>query len=70
MTDKADEGKVKKLKDAGLIITDPLPDPYRQALEEELDDKQVEALAKLYKRLSDDAGKPGAKPLNQCFVPL
>ena len=68
MTDKPDEGKVKKLKE--LIITDPLPDPYRQALEEELDDKQVEALAKLYKRLSDEAGKPGAKPLHECFVPL
>ena len=70
MTDKAYEGKVKKLKDAGLITTDSLPDSYQKALEEDLDDKQVDALIKLYDRLSGDAGKPGAKPLVECFVPL
>jgi hypothetical protein len=62
-----DEGKVKRLKD--LIITDSLPDPYREALEE-LDDKQVDALIKLHEQLGEAARKPGAPPLNQCFVPL
>ena len=70
MTDKADEGKVKRLKDARIITTDSLPDAYREALEQELDDDQVTALINLHDRLVKDAGKAGAKPLNQCFVPL
>jgi hypothetical protein len=68
-------GNVERLRKAGIVTTDALPELYADVLEE-LDEQQVESLILLMARLVDaeerykrEAGAE-AWPLVQCFVPL
>jgi hypothetical protein len=68
-------GNVERLRTAGIVTTDALPDLYAEVLEE-LDEQQVESLILLMARLVEaeeqykrEAGEQ-ARPLVQCFVPL
>jgi hypothetical protein len=73
---KESRGKVERLRAAGIIIVDPLPDVYAEILEADLDDGQVgviisviEKLIAAEKRYGSEA-EAEARPLVQCFVPL
>jgi hypothetical protein len=69
-------GKVERLRAAGIITVDPLPDVYAEILEAELDDEQVGALILLIEKLVEAEKHYGSeedaqvRPLVQCFVPL
>ena len=68
-------GNVERLREAGIVKTDALPDSYAEILEE-LDEQQVESLILLMARLVEAEEQykreAGAQPwpLVQCFVPL
>jgi hypothetical protein len=68
-------GNVERLRTAGIVTTDALPDLYAEILEE-LDEQQVESLILLMARLVEaerryrSGGEAQAWPLVQCFVPL
>jgi hypothetical protein len=67
-------GKVERLRAAGIITVDPLPEVYAEILEAELDDEQVGALILLIEKLVEAErrceSEAEARPLVQCFVPL
>jgi hypothetical protein len=69
-------GKVERLRAAGIIIVDPLPEVYAEILEAELDDGQVGVIISVIERLRRAEEQYGseadviARPLVQCFVPL
>jgi hypothetical protein len=69
-------GKVERLRAAGIIIVDPLPEVYAEILEADLDDEQLEAIIRLIEKLvraekdCESEADEHARPLVQCFVPL
>jgi hypothetical protein len=69
-------GKVERLRAAGIITVDQLPEVYAAILEEDLDDAQVEVIISLITRLLEaekrygSEADPDVRPLVQCFVPL